>query len=205
MRINIYILLLCFLIAGKVEGQLLDTLMQKKIVFGGEIITAEINEEGDTILLAELDEIGVSSPRSFRNTREKFIYDRYRRYSAVVYPYATRAIEVFKEVEEDTQGLKRRKKKKHAKKIKKMLSEEFKKPLKKLTKTQGRILLKMIEKELDTPMYTLIKEYRGGLNARYWQTLGKTFGYDLKRGYVRGDDKILDIVLDDFDVSVKNY
>lgn len=187
------------------QAQLADTLMQKRIVFGGEIITAEITPEGDTILLADLEGISVSSPRKFRNSREQFLYNRYRRYATVVYPYATRAIEVFKEVEGETRDLKRRKKKKHAKKIKKMMSEEFKKPLKKLTKTQGRILLKMIEKELESPMYTLIKEYRGGLNARYWQTLGKTFGYDLKRGYVRGDDNIMDIVLDDFDVSVKNY
>ena len=203
-RVNILLSLLFW--SGLLCAQMSqDSLIQDKIILGGQLVTVEITPEGDTLLLADLDEMSISAPRRFRNSREKFLYDRYRRYSVIVYPYATQAIEVFKEVEENTRGLKKRKRRKYAKKVKKMLTEDFKKPLKKLTKTQGRILLKMIEKELDTPMYTLIKDYRGGLSARYWQTLGKTFGYDLKRGYIRGDDKILDIVLDDFDVSVKNY
>ena len=59
----------------------------------------------------------------------------------------------------------------------------------------------MIEKELDTPMHTLIKNARGGLTAGYWNGLGYLNGYRLKRGYIRGDDAILDAVLDDFNIS----
>jgi len=91
--------------------------------------------------------------------------------------------------------------KRHIRRLKKELKDEFADPLKHLSKTQGLILIKMIEKELDTPMYDLIKDLKGGVTATYWNTMGKLFGHHIKDGYVKGDDKILDAVLNDFDVS----
>jgi len=81
------------------------------------------------------------------------------------------------------------------------LKKEFEDPLKNLSKTQGRILVHMIERELDTPLHFLIKELKGGLTATYWSTAGSFFGYHLKRGYIEGEDPIMDIVLADFDVT----
>ena len=66
---------------------------------------------------------------------------------------------------------------------------------------KGKILVKMVEKELNTPLYDLIRTYRGGMTAGYWNTLSKFWGYDLKRGYMEGDDPILDAVLEDFNIS----
>ena len=85
--------------------------------------------------------------------------------------------------------------------LQKKLKKEFKDPLKKLTKTQGKILIEMIERELDTPFHTLVKNLRGGFTAGYWNTLGKMYGYNLKEGYIPGKDPILDAVLNDFDIS----
>ena len=59
----------------------------------------------------------------------------------------------------------------------------------------------MIERELDTPFHTLVKSLRGSFTAGYWQTLGKLYGYDLKEGYIHGQDPIMDAVLNDFDIS----
>ena len=50
-------------------------------------------------------------------------------------------------------------------------------------------------------MYSLVKDLRGGITATYWNAMGKLFGHDIKEGYIEGDDKILDAVLDDFHVS----
>lgn len=162
--------------------------------------------ETDTILLAEgyLDEINISAPRSFTNNNERKLYYRYRRYAAVVYPYAVKAIRIFRELEETTQGMKKRKKKRTVRRLQRELKKDFTDELKKLTKTQGRILVNMIEKELDTPMYTLLKNLKGSFSARYWQTMGSFYDYDLKEGYIRGQDPILDMVLDDFDVSYEH-
>ena len=61
--------------------------------------------------------------------------------------------------------------------------------------------LMMIEKELDMVFYDMLRDLRGGFTATYWHQLGKLNGYDLKEGYIVGDDEILDLVLQDFDIS----
>ena len=174
----------------------------EKRVIDGEIVTIMITDN-DTILLANLDPISFSSLRKFKNADEYRRYLKYKRYAAQVYPYAVSAIRIFRETEEVTQEMKKGKRKRHIKRLQKELKKEFKEPLKNLTKTQGKILIKMIEKELDTPFYVLVKNLRGGMSASYWQTLGKLYGYDLKSGYRPGEDLILDAVLNDLRITTK--
>ena len=160
-----------------------------------------VDECGDTLILAQLDDVLVSSFRQFDTKEEYNRYRRYRRYAIKVYPYAVEAIKIFREREQVTEHMKKREARKYTKHLHKDLKEEFTDPLKSLTKTQGKILVKMIERELDTPMYYLIKDLRGGLTAAYWNTASKFFGHKLKDGYVVGEDPILDAVLSDLDIS----
>ena len=169
--------------------------------FAGETLQKFVTDDGDTIMVAMLDDISITSPRTFANDDEYRLYKKYRRYAIKVYPYAQQAIRIFRETERATLEMKPRKRKKYVKQLSKELKEEFEDPLKKLTKTQGMILVKMIERELDTPMYDLLKSLRGTVTASYWSTFSRFFGYRLKEGYIIGDDHILDAVLDDFDVS----
>ena len=167
----------------------------------GEIVTQVITDDGDTLLVADLDGVNITSKRSFDDKDDYFKYVKYRKYANSVYPYAVEAIKVFRKMETETLELKKAKKKKYIRGLKRDLKNQFQDPLKKLTKTQGRILIHMIEKELDTPMYFLLKELRGGLNARWWTTTASLYGYHLRKGYIIGEDPILDMVLDDFDIS----
>jgi len=171
-----------------------------QIMIDGELVPYMV-VEGDTLLMADLEGFSVSSPRTFkdRNERRKFL--KYKRYANVVYPYAVEAIKIFRESEEATRTMKSRKKKKYMKKLQKDLETELKEPLIKLTKTQGYILIKMIEKELDTPFYDLVKNLRGGFVAGYWNQLGRLNGYRIKTGYIEGEDIFLDIILQDYNVS----
>ena len=157
--------------------------------------------DGDTLILMELDEVTFSAPRTFKDKQEEAKYNKYKRYATVVYPYAVKAIKIFAETDYVTRNMKKKDRKKHIKRLQKELKEEFEDPLKKLTKTQGYILVEMIENEREESMYELIKSLKNGFSARYWQTMGKFFNYDLKDQYTRGDDYILDMILDDLDVS----
>ena len=159
-----------------------------------------IDDCGDTLLVANLNDISISSPTSFKDKDEYNRYRKYRRYAVVVHPYAVEAINIFKEVEFATNTMKKRARKKYLRKLQKDLKREFSDPLKKLSKTQGYILVKMIEKELDTPMFELIKDLKGAFTASYWNTFGRTFGYRLKDGYTAGEDAILDAVLNDLNL-----
>jgi hypothetical protein len=197
MKIMHFILLIVFTLPGMAQSDL----DQKTMSIDGHVVTAYIDECGDTIILADLEDVSITSFRDFESREERLKYYRYRRYALKVYPYATEAIKIFREVQNETNYMSKRKRKKHLKRLNKELKDKFEDPLRKLTKTQGLILTKMIEKELDTPMYQLIKNMRGGMTAGYWNTIGQFNGYKLKNGYIRGEDPILDAVLDDFNIS----
>lgn len=167
----------------------------------GKYFPYTVDECGDTLILASLGGVSISAPRTFANAEDQKRYRRYRRYALKVYPYAVEAIKIFREMEDVTNDMKRKDRKKHIRRLHKELKKEFADPLKKLTKTQGMILMKMIEKELDKSMHRLIRELRGGLNATYWSTAAGMFGHKLRKGYQPGLDPVLDAVLNDLDTS----
>ncbi len=191
------VVLLCAL--GTLRAQ--DNKLAGKIAINGNFYEYLIDECGDTLILSTIEQVTISSFRQFEDDEDYRRYRLYRRYAYKVYPYAKEAIRIFRELDYATGNMNKRQERRYTKQLQKELKEEFEDPLKQLTRTQGLILMKMIEKELEVPMYFLIKDLRNGLTASYWGTVGKLFGYDLKDGYIRGDDKILDLVLDDLDVS----
>ena len=156
----------------------------------------------DTIFVATIPEVVVKAPRVFANDEEYRQYMRYRRYATDVLPYAIESIKLYRKYERETAGMNRGQAKKYAKNLQKGVKDDFTDPLKDLTRTQGKILVKMIERHLDTPMYDVLKNVRGGFTATKWQTVGKLYGYDLKEGYMPGEDKILDMILSDFEITV---
>ncbi len=194
------LLIFLFILIGHTSLQAQGAVSNKRI--NGEIMTILITESGDTILLADdLQAVSITSPRSFKTKEERLRYYKYKRYALKVYPYAVKAIKIFRNLELATRTMKKGKRRRYIKKLQREYEEEFKEPLKKLTKTQGKILIKMIEKELDDNFYDLLKGLRGGFNARIWQTAGKFYGYDLKDGYTKGEDHIMDMVLGDLNIS----
>ena len=177
-----------------------DTASTKKVRIAGEIVEARV-EDGDTLILAYLDEATVTSFRNFDSDTQYRMYMKKRRYAAMVYPYAVESIKIFRQIERETSDMKSRQRKKYIKELQKDLKKEFTDPLKSLSRTQGKILIKMIEYELDTPMYDLLKDVKNGFQATKWQTFGMLYGYDLKSGYIPGEDPILDAIMADFDIS----
>lgn len=180
-----------------------DDLGLFKTTLNGRVMTAMITESGDTLIMETLDDISITSLRKFKNAEDYAKYMKFKRYAALVYPYAKEAIKIFKETEYATLEMNKRKRKKHIKRLQEELKVEFEEPLRKLTKLQGKILIKMIERELDKNMFDLIRGLRGKITAFYWHNASKLYSYDLKEGYQEGKYEILDAVLQDFDVSYR--
>ncbi|MDB2363966.1 DUF4294 domain-containing protein [Flavobacteriales bacterium] len=113
-----------------------------------------------------------------------------------VYPYAKLAGEKLRYYEEKLEDLdSERKKKKMMKNVERDLKEAFGPELKKLTKTQGRILLKLIDRETGNSSYALVKEMRGMFSAVMWQTMAKMFGSNLKVRYEpEGQDRTIEYI-----------
>ena len=187
------------LFTGLAEGQTVyDTTI---VAHDGRVMRVRISD-GDTIVVATIPEVVVKAPRVFANDEEYRQYMRYRRYATQVLPYAIESIKLYRKYERETAGMKKGQARKYAKKMQKEIKEDFTDPLKDLTRTQGKILVKMIERHLNTPMYDVLHDVRGGFTATKWQAVGKLYGYDLKEGYHPGEDKVLDLILGDFEITV---
>jgi len=101
------------------------------------------------------------------------------------YPYALVARELLKDVDStiEDEGLKGGKREKYLKQKQSELFNVFETPLKNLTVSQGRLLMKLIDREAGKSSFFIIKEYRNGIAAGFWQGMAKLFGSDLKKHY----------------------
>lgn len=176
---------------------------ETRLNIDGKVYPALITSDGDTLILVDLDDVSVTAMRNFASDEEYRKYLRMRKYAAQVYPYAKEAIRIFRELEYASQHMSKRQRKKRIAELEDELSREFEEPLKNLTKLQGKIMIKMIEKETKQPIHTLIKDLKGGFKAFYWNAFSKLYSYDLKEGYNYGQYPLLDAVLQDFDVSYR--
>jgi hypothetical protein len=174
---------------------------QSELPDGGHRLVMVVTDQQDTLLMANLADVQVTASRSFENSDAYRRYMKYRRYAAVVYPYAVEAVRAWRDIETQTEGMKRRKAKKYIRQKKNDMKNAHKDALMNLSRTHGHILIKMVERELDIVMYDLIKDTRGGFNAFTWNLMGNLYGISLKEGYRVGEDPILDMVLEDFDIS----
>lgn len=145
--------------------------------------------DGDTIPMVMLPTIALTS-RVFESYEQERMYNKTRKRVVKVYPYAKRAAELLLEIEKETSALnKKRHRKKYIKKLEKELKSQFEGKLKNLTVSEGKILVKIIERNTGKPMNTLIKEYRNPITATFWRTVSKGYGYELKQGYDPNDPK----------------
>lgn len=128
-----------------------------------------------------LDEVVVYQPVQLKSYEEMKKYMLLRRRTLKVYPYAEMASKRFTTLKERLERMdNRRKKKRYAKLIEKYLEGEFKEELKKLTRAEGQILIKLIHRETGITTHALVKTYRNGFRAATYQFTAKLFDIDLK-------------------------
>ena len=128
-----------------------------------------------------LDEVVVYQPVKLNSYEEMKKYMLLRRRVIKTYPYAKLASERFTTLKDRLGNMdKRRQKKRYAKRIEKYLQGEFSEELKKLTRKEGQILVKLIHRETGITPHALVKTYRNGLRATVYQLTAKLFDIDLK-------------------------
>lgn len=157
--------------------------------------------DGDTLPVADLQDIQITQKRNFKNRTERKRYHQWRKYAAKVYPYAAEAIRLYRQIEAETANMKKGKKRKYGRQKEKELKPRYIDELKRLTKSQGYILIKMVERELDRPFYDVVVQVEGRWKAMQWQTLGRWYGYNLKKGYKPTDNPLLESILKDLNIT----
>jgi hypothetical protein len=153
------------------------------VEFVGRVLPAYI-ENGDTIPYEHIFEVVIVPRRTFRNERELRAYRRMIANLKKVYPYAQEAKRLLREMDSVYGGLdSRAAKARYASQMERKLNRQFEKQIRNLTYSQGRMLIKLINRETGRTTYDIIKQFRGGLSAGFWQIIAKMFGSDLKSGF----------------------
>jgi hypothetical protein len=142
--------------------------------------------QGDTIPreYIDLEEVVLLNKLSFNNKVDRRRYLILRRKTRKVYPYAKLASERLFTMTKRLQTIKKKRQtSKYTKRIQKYIEQEFSEKLKKLTKTEGQILVKLIHRQTGTTAYDLVKELRTSWRAFWYNTTASLFNISLKQKY----------------------
>ncbi|MFB6258850.1 MAG: DUF4294 domain-containing protein [Flavobacteriales bacterium] len=155
--------------------------------------------EGDTFPELRMDAIVVGGDTPGVSQAYKKRYKELKDEVVEVYPYAEVAGLLMKHYEDKLKGMDLKARKKlYMKKVENDLKAEFKSEITDLTVREGRVLMKLIDRETGNSSYQIIKDLRGKFPAVFWQGVARVFGHDLKTRYdpVKDDRIVEDIVLD---------
>jgi hypothetical protein len=149
--------------------------------------------------MIELDEVLILNKLNFESKEDKIKYLILKRKTLKVYPYAKLAANRLTALNERLASLKRKSdKKRYTKIIQRYIEEEFSTELKKLTRTEGQILVKLIHRQTGITTFGLVKELRSGWRAFWYNNTARLFDISLKREFdpihVKEDFLIEDIL-----------
>jgi len=166
---------------------------QNPIVIDGYTILPITILDGDTIPNALIRQVVVFPKREFKNSREYRHYNRLIRNIKIVYPYAQIAKRKMSEMEEHFQLLETEHERNlYVRQVESEMRAEFEGQLVRLTISQGRLLIKLIDREIGRTSYDVIKELKGGVSAVFWQAVARIFGSNLKSEFDDlGEDKLI--------------
>lgn len=160
-------------------------------------ILNQMVRDGDTILHSTINEVVIYPVPQFSSRRDLRRYHRLVHNLKVVYPYAVLAADKLNEMNQKFVELEtERERKQFVKQVESELMDEFSDELKSLSITQGRLLIKLIDRETGNTSYELLRELRGSFSAFFWQAVARLFGSNLKTTFdAEGEDKLIDQIV----------
>lgn len=171
---------------------------------GRTYLIQNVERNGEILPEIEIKEVTVV-PRPTREASRS----EYRKYERMiynikkVYPYALIVRRKLDEVNSTMTGMKSDKERReYIKKFEKDIFKEFQGDISRLTITQGKILIKLIDRETQNTSFDLIREYRGKFTAAFWQGIARIFGTNLKDEYdPYGNDALMEIIIGEIEAG----
>ena len=169
---------------------------QEKRNIGGYFVPVCIYE-GDTIPYVNLPMVYIFKPLKFKNDKERMEYYKLVRNVKKVYPIAREINRTILETYEYLQTLPNEKaRQKHIKRVEKGLKEQYTPQMKKLTFAQGKLLIKLVDRQSHQTSFELVRAFMGPFKAGFYQTFAALFGASLKKEYdPQGEDKLTERVV----------
>jgi len=168
------------------------------------VVSYAVVLDGDTVPKINLDPVYVVDYRKFKTKKAKRRYTRLVRYVKNVYPYAKLAGKKLQEYDQVLREAKTdRERHRIMKQVEKEIRAEYEGKLRNLYVGEGKILVKLIDRECNKSSYSLLKELRGGVSAALWQGMGRLFGYNLKLRYdPYGEDRQIEKIVQMIDRGI---
>ena len=139
---------------------------------------------GDTVCMIVFNPITIYPPERFRNKKEEQFYWRTVRDVRKTLPYAKLICSTLLETYEYLETFSTKKEKEeYLKQFEKEIFNQYKPVMKTFTRSQGKMLVKLINRETDQSSYNIVKAFLGSFRAGFWQTFGRFFGVNMKAGY----------------------
>ncbi len=187
--------------------QVRDTLNVTDTLPGKVYVLQNVQRDGLTLPEVEIKEVTIvaqqkkSSPRRARAQLRQ--YDRLIYNLKKTYPYAVIAREKLAEVNSQLEAVTDEKERRELlKNVEKEILDEFEDDARNMTVTQGRLLIKLIDRETQNTSYELIKQYRGFISASFWQGIARIFGSNLKAEYDPfGEDALIELIVRDIEMG----
>ena len=159
--------------------------------------------DGDSVPMIVLDQITVYPPMIFKNKKEEEFYWRTVRDVRKALPYAKLICETLTETYEYIETFPTKKEREeHLKRMESAVFEQYKPQLKRFTKSQAQMLVKLINRETNQSSYNILKAFLGSFRAGFWQTFGRLFGVNLRTSY-RPDKNRVDAIIERVAVLVE--
>jgi hypothetical protein len=193
-----------FLIITDISGQG-DSLKQKNDTLSGKFyLLQKVNRDGLIMPEVEIKEVRVIAPPGAEKKSEYRKYERLVINIKRVYPYAVMVRYRLNQVNEDLKNIYNEKERKeYLKKVEHDVFANYEDDIQTMTITQGRLLIKLIDRETQNTSFELIKEYRGKLTAAFWQGIARIFGTNLKDEYDGyGDDALIELIIRDIEAGI---
>lgn len=154
-------------------------------------------DNGDTIAVVHLREVYVFPQMRFKNKKEEQKYTKLVRDVKRTLPYAKLVFDTLIETYEYMETLPDEKsRQKHLERMEKELFKQYKPELKKLTFSQGKLLIKLIDRECNQSSYNILRAYLGSFRAGFWNLFAGMFGASLKSEYdPKGNDAMTERVV----------
>ena len=199
----IFSILVMMLFVTDISGQN-DTLKQKNDTLQDRsYIIQNVNRDGVTMPEIEIKEVTVVARPSAAQRREYRQYERLIKNIKIVYPYALMVRLKLAHVNEYLKTIdKEKSRREYIKNVEKDVFAEYEADMRQMTITQGRLLIKLIDRETQNTSYELIREYRGKFTAAFWQGIARIFGTNLKEEYdPYGDDALIELIINEVDAG----
>lgn len=139
--------------------------------------------DGDTIPYFDLQPVVIKEKWALLTKAEIRKNQRLIRNIKKTLPYAKEAKRRLQALDKELEGMNPKKRSEYVKKVEQQLLDEFQEDLESLTISQGKVLLKLVDRETGNNSYALVSQLRGKLRASFYQTFARVFGINLKARY----------------------